>query len=84
MKLYKLNRSEKKGIIERFYYRKYAGSSHFGITLMNIVDKNVELTLKNKKAVAMGYNLKDLLIEQISFEKNKNLCYYDKYKYKLN
>ena len=85
MRLSRLSKTDREGIVERFYYRKYSGSSHFGISLMRIIDDDVEFTLKNKKAIrGIGYNLNEMLIEQINIEKEKNNCHYDTYKHKLN
>ena len=79
MRISKLIKEQKKELVERFYSHLYRNSSFRAspMVLMNIIDEDTKYTLRTQKSRTTGFNLRQILEQQLQREKSNNSWLYE-------
>jgi hypothetical protein len=87
MKLSRLTKAQKLGIVERWYRNRYKGSAFTADELIPIIHRDAMTTLKTKKGARNGFNLTQILTQQIERDRTSDRVsikrHYDEYSQRL-
>ena len=72
MKLSRLTKPQKLGIVERWYRNFYEGSAFTADELAPIIHKDAMTTIRTRKGARNGFSLTQILIQQIERERTSD------------
>jgi hypothetical protein len=81
MKITNLTKPQIFEIVKGFHYRLYSQSSFRASPLVfeQIVIDDTNYALKMRRGRACGFTLLEMIVDQIKFEREHNLCSYNEY-----